>query len=235
MKRSDIRRLARRLLGGRTVPGHSTPTRLSVVERVMLLRRPCEHDAEVQHRHRTHHSRKTRRSHGAILRPGHPPTFGVISLYFHGGQKPRLAVAFPARAWDAGSETVAPIGAAGLRGFDGSASASWITSPPTPLVPVTSVTSTVSRGFRPRPSVTEPLGVTGRGLDDSLVFPAVTEVTDIQGASTPGQYAFHSGSNASCLYPLRMSPPASRTVFGVTWKGLSSLASPCGESGLPFS
>ena len=32
---SDIRRLARRLLEGRIVPGHSTRARLNVVERVM--------------------------------------------------------------------------------------------------------------------------------------------------------------------------------------------------------
>ena len=34
-KLSDIRRLARRLLEGRTVPGHSTRARLNVVERIM--------------------------------------------------------------------------------------------------------------------------------------------------------------------------------------------------------
>ncbi len=34
-KLSDIRRLARRLMEGRTVPGHSTRARLNVVERVM--------------------------------------------------------------------------------------------------------------------------------------------------------------------------------------------------------
>ena len=32
---SEIRRLARRLVEGRTVPGHSTRTRLDIVERVM--------------------------------------------------------------------------------------------------------------------------------------------------------------------------------------------------------
>ena len=35
VKLNDIRRLARRLLEGRTVPGHSTRARLNVVERVM--------------------------------------------------------------------------------------------------------------------------------------------------------------------------------------------------------
>ena len=179
-------------------------------------------------------------------------------LYYQGR---RLAVAFPfpARPWDAGSETVAPIGAAGLRGLGGSASASSIAlSPTAPLpvtpvtwpgsvadswpdvrranpLPVTPVTSPVSGGVRPRPWVTEPPGVTGRGSDDSFVFKGVTGVTDIWCESAPGQYAFHSGSNTSRLYPFRMPPSDSRTVFGVTWNGLSTLASPCGESGLPLS